>query len=134
MTNALLHLRDGPAVTARDAKVARVPDEFGWIHSYDVSRVLRQTRCRRESEDGMGQDDMLAALTEILADVTGVDPAYVTPEARFDDLGIDPLTMVDVFGAVEDRFGLVIPDDEWARFEKARDAASHVQRAAGLPR
>jgi salicylate hydroxylase len=40
VTNALLHLRAGPAVTARDAKVARVPDEFGWIHSYDVARVL----------------------------------------------------------------------------------------------
>jgi salicylate hydroxylase len=40
VTNALLHLRTGPAVTARDAKVARVPDEFAWIHSYDVSRAL----------------------------------------------------------------------------------------------
>ena len=40
VTNALLHLRAGPAVAARDAKVARVPDEFGWIHSYDVSRAL----------------------------------------------------------------------------------------------
>ena len=36
----MLHLRAGPAVAARDAKVARVPDEFGWIHSYDVSRSL----------------------------------------------------------------------------------------------
>ena len=40
VTNAVLHLRAGPAVAARDAKVARVPDEFGWIHSYDVSRAL----------------------------------------------------------------------------------------------
>ena len=40
VTNALLHLRAGPAVAARDSKVARVPDEFGWIHSYDVSRAL----------------------------------------------------------------------------------------------
>jgi salicylate hydroxylase len=40
VTSAVLHLRAGPAVAARDAKVARVPDEFGWIHSYDVSRAL----------------------------------------------------------------------------------------------
>ena len=39
VTSAVLHLA-GPAVAARDAKVARVPDEFGWIHSYDVSRAL----------------------------------------------------------------------------------------------
>ena len=40
MTNALLHLRPGPAVAIRDAKVARVPEDFGWIHAYDVQQVL----------------------------------------------------------------------------------------------
>jgi acyl carrier protein len=63
----------------------------------------------------MGQDDVLAALAEVLADVADIDPADVTPGARFDDLGIDSLTLVDVVVAVEDRFGLVIPDDDWAR-------------------
>ena len=82
----------------------------------------------------MGQDDTLAALAKILADVARIDPADVTPRARFDDLGIDSLTMVDVVVAVEDRFGLVIPDDEWARFETVCDASAHVQRAARLPR
>jgi acyl carrier protein len=82
----------------------------------------------------MGQDDMHAALAEILADVARVDPAGVTPRARFDDLGIDSLTMVDVVVAVEDRFGLVIPDDEWARFETVSELSAHVRSAAHLPR
>jgi len=86
------------------------------------------------AEDGVGKDDMLAALREILANVARVDPADVTPQARFDDLGIDSLTMVDVVVALEDRFGLVIPDDEWAHFETVGDASAHVQRAARLPR
>jgi salicylate hydroxylase len=41
VTNALLHLRDGPAVRARNEKVARVPDDFAWIHEYDVQQALR---------------------------------------------------------------------------------------------
>ena len=82
----------------------------------------------------MAHDDTLAALAEILADVARIDPADVTQRARFDDLGIDSLTVVDVVVAVEDRFGLVIPDDEWARFETVGDASAHVQRAAHLPR
>ena len=82
----------------------------------------------------MGRDDMLAALAELLADVARVDPADVTPRARFDDLGIDSLTMVDVVVAVEDRFGLVIPDDEWAHFETVGDALAHLGHAARLPR
>ena len=82
----------------------------------------------------MGRDDMLAALAELLADVARIDPADVTPRARFDDLGIDSLTMVDAVVALEDRFGLVIPDDEWARFETVGDAVAHLQSAARLPR
>ena len=82
----------------------------------------------------MAQDEMLAALAEILADVARIDPADVTPQARFDDLGIDSLTMVDAVVALEDRFGLVIPDDEWARFETVGDAVAHLQSAARLPR
>src|SRR3984957_15342752 len=40
VTSALLHLPDGPAARARDAKVAAVPQDFGWIHSYDVQQAL----------------------------------------------------------------------------------------------
>jgi salicylate hydroxylase len=40
VTNTLLHLAAGPAVAARDARVARFPDDFGWIHSYDVQQAL----------------------------------------------------------------------------------------------
>ena len=40
VTSPLLHLPDGPAARARDAKVAAVPQDFGWIHSYDVQQAL----------------------------------------------------------------------------------------------
>jgi salicylate hydroxylase len=40
VTNSLLHLRAGPAIAARDAKVATVLDDFAWIHSYDVQQAL----------------------------------------------------------------------------------------------
>jgi salicylate hydroxylase len=40
VTSALLHLPDGPAARARDAKVTAVPQDFGWIHSYDVQQAL----------------------------------------------------------------------------------------------
>jgi salicylate hydroxylase len=40
VTNALLHLHDGLAIAERDATVARVPDDFAWIHEYDVQQAL----------------------------------------------------------------------------------------------
>jgi hypothetical protein len=39
VTSNLLHLPAGPAVLARDEKVARVPEDFAWIH--DVQQALR---------------------------------------------------------------------------------------------
>jgi salicylate hydroxylase len=41
VTNALLHLHDGLAIAERDAAVARVPDDFAWIHDYDVQQALQ---------------------------------------------------------------------------------------------
>jgi acyl carrier protein len=82
----------------------------------------------------MREDDILAGVTEALGSVTGVDPADVTPTARFEeDLGVDSLTLVDLVVAVEDRFGLVIPDEEWARFVTVDDAIRYLRRAAQLP-
>ena len=85
-----------------------MPHDFGWIHEYDVQQALR---------------------------TAGVEPARVTPDARLDeDLGIDSLTLVDLIVAAEDRFGLVIADDDWARFRTVGDIAAHFSQVATLPR
>lgn len=78
----------------------------------------------------MPQDTVLAGLRQVLGDVVGVDPADVTPEVRFgNDLGIDSLTLVEVVVAAEDRFGLVIADDDWSRFVTAGDVVAYIERA-----
>jgi salicylate hydroxylase len=40
VTNDLLHLREAPAIAQRNEKVTRYPDDFGWIHDYDVRQAL----------------------------------------------------------------------------------------------
>jgi salicylate hydroxylase len=42
VTNDLLHLPDGPALEARDQKVARFPEDFGWIHEFDALEAVSQ--------------------------------------------------------------------------------------------
>jgi salicylate hydroxylase len=41
MTNALLHLPDGPQLAERDRRVARFPEDFGWIHQFDALQAVR---------------------------------------------------------------------------------------------
>jgi acyl carrier protein len=81
----------------------------------------------------MNQDEVLARLAQILSDVTGVDPADVTPQTTFAaDLGIDSLTMIDLAVAAEDRFGLLIGDDEVSRFRTVGDAVDYIDHAAAI--
>lgn len=41
VTSSLLHLPDGPAAQARNRKMATVPQDFRWIHEYDVQQALQ---------------------------------------------------------------------------------------------
>ena len=50
VTNRLLHLPDGPALADRDARVARFPERFGWIHEHDALRAIRDSQQRSHAD------------------------------------------------------------------------------------
>ncbi len=53
------------------------------------------------------------ALFDLLVEQLGVPREQLTPEARIqEDLGADSLTIMEITMAVEERFDLVIPDEE----------------------
>ena len=82
----------------------------------------------------MPQDEVLAGFAEILGPWHVSDRAGITPETSFaDDLGMDSLMMVEVVVSAEDRFGLIIDDDDWPRFKTVLDAARYIERATAGP-
>ena len=65
--------------------------------------------------------EIQSGLAEILEEVAGVTPADATPEKSFtDDLDVDSLSMVEIATAVEDKFGVAIPDDELGQHQDRR--------------
>lgn len=44
VTNAVLHLPDGPLLADRERRVARFPEEFGWIHQFDALQAVREAK------------------------------------------------------------------------------------------
>jgi len=63
-----------------------------------------------------------------------MDRSDITQETSLaGDLGLDSLTMMEVVVAAEDRFGLLIDDDDWPRFKTVRDAARYIEQAAAGP-
>ncbi len=82
----------------------------------------------------MTRDELRARLAEVLGTVAGIDPADVAPEKSLaEDLGIDSLAMVEVVVAAEDRFGVLIPDDDWARFRTVGDALRFLEQSTTVP-
>ena len=76
--------------------------------------------------------DIQAGLAEILEEVAGVTPADATPEKSFtDDLDVDSLSMVEIATAVEDKFGVAIPDDELANIKTVGDAITYITANRG---
>jgi len=81
----------------------------------------------------MSRDEALARFAQVLASVTGVDPAGVTLQTTFAaDLGVDSLAMLDIVVTAEDQFGLLISDDEVPRFRTVGDAVDSIVHAAAI--
>lgn len=64
---------------------------------------------------------------QIVADQLGVDLEEVTTEASFvDDLGADSLDTVELVMALEEEFGLEIPDEEAEKISTVQDAITYI--------
>ncbi len=68
----------------------------------------------------------------IIAEQLGVKPEEVTPEAKFiEDLGADSLDTVELVMALEEEFGIEIPDEEAEKLVTVGDATKYIEEKAG---
>lgn len=72
----------------------------------------------------MNFDELKAIIIEEL----GVDDEEVTMEASFsDDLGADSLDLFELVMAIEDTFGVAIPNEELANIKSVKDAVDYIE-------
>ncbi len=65
---------------------------------------------------------------KIIVDQLGVDEAEVTPEASFiEDLGADSLDTVELVMALEEEFGIEIPDEDAEKIVRVKDAVGYIR-------
>ena len=63
----------------------------------------------------------------IVADQLGKDVAEITAETSLqDDLGADSLDAVEIIMALEDEFGIEIPDDEAQTFNNIGEITKYI--------
>ncbi|HRK07393.1 MAG TPA: acyl carrier protein [Pseudobdellovibrionaceae bacterium] len=64
---------------------------------------------------------------DVIAEQLGVDPERVKPEASFiDDLGADSLDIVELVMAVEEEFGIEIPDEDAEKLKTVGDFCNYL--------
>ena len=81
----------------------------------------------------MSDQELVAALGEIVQEATGIPAARVVPGVSFrDDLDIDSLSMVEIATMAEDKFGVSIPDPELSKLKTVADVVAYLEKA-GVP-
>ncbi|MEK6715381.1 MAG: acyl carrier protein [Candidatus Omnitrophota bacterium] len=67
----------------------------------------------------------------IIAEQLGVKVEEVTPQASFiDDLGADSLDTVELVMALEEEFGIEIPDEDAEKMGTVGDAIKYIEEKA----
>jgi len=71
-------------------------------------------------------------IKSIIAEQLGVKPDEVTPEASFiDDLGADSLDTVELIMALEEEFGVEIPDEDAEKMTTVSNAVGYPEQKVG---
>ena len=69
---------------------------------------------------------------DVVVEQLGVKEGEVTSEARFvEDLGADSLDTVELVMALEEEFGIEIPDEEAEKLITVGDALRYIEEKAG---
>lgn len=74
-------------------------------------------------------DNVEEKIKSIVVNQLGVEESAVVPKAKFiEDLGADSLDIVELVMAMEEAFGIDIPDEEAENIRTVADAISFVRK------
>src|ERR1700753_3990959 len=78
--------------------------------------------------DLIQSDELTARILRIIAETQRKDPAQVTNESSFEELGIDSMDGVNIVFALENEFNINVPDEEVKSIRSVRDVVEGVIR------
>lgn len=76
----------------------------------------------------MDRTEIESKLTDLLVDELGIERDAITDDAKFEeDLDVDSLGVVELLMALEDNFGVKIPDEEAEQITTVGEAVDLVE-------
>jgi acyl carrier protein len=78
----------------------------------------------------MTREEVFQTVIPVISDKLGINEDLVVEEAHFiNDLGADSLGLVDITMALEEEFGLEIPDEDAGKLETVRSMIDYIVKA-----
>lgn len=72
--------------------------------------------------------DIFEQVKEVVVEQLNANPDEVKPESRFvEDLGADSLDVVELVMALEEKFGIEIPDEDAEKIQTVADAVKYIE-------
>jgi acyl carrier protein len=79
----------------------------------------------------MDRDELFEKIKTVIVDQLGVEEDDIAEEAAFvDDLGADSLDIVELVMALEEEFGVSIPDEQAEKIKTVGDAVDFIAENA----
>ena len=74
---------------------------------------------------------MIDTVKELLGKQLRLDPATIEDDASIlDDLGADSLEVVEMLMTIEDKFGIIVPDEDVPLLKTVRGVADYLEKNA----
>jgi acyl carrier protein len=75
----------------------------------------------------LSNDEITTRTLRIIAETQRKDPALVTIDSSFEELGIDSMDGVNIIFALENEFDINVPDEEVKNIRNVRDMVEGVR-------
>ncbi|KAH8835694.1 acyl carrier protein-like protein [Flagelloscypha sp. PMI_526] len=119
-------LRLAPRLALRANTVA-IPRAALVMPRFNLTQKQPVLRATYASSAGLSKADITTRIFEVLRGFEGISPEKITEKAAFDtDLGLDSLDAVEVVMAVEEEFGIEIPDAEADEIKTVEQAINYI--------
>lgn len=84
--------------------------------------------CTKKETLMASTEEIMGKVKKIISEQLGVDEGEVTNESHFiDDLGADSLDTVELVMALEEEFGIEIPDEDAEKIQTVGDVQKYIE-------
>ncbi|MFP6089325.1 acyl carrier protein [Helicobacter pylori] len=101
------------------------------LNNEELQNNLREWRRSKNSQNNNKafNTNLFETIRVVIAEQLNVDTAQVTPEAEFvKDLGVDSLDIVELIMALEEKFGIEIPDEQAEKIVNVGDVMRYIEK------